>query len=59
MATLGDVALPVTLVNGDLLVRGRYPTRDELAIALTRSDRSAADAPSPAAACCAPGDGCC
>ena len=59
MATLGDAALPVTFVNGDVLVRGRYPTRDELASALTRSDRSATDAPSPAAACCVPGDGCC
>ena len=59
MATLGDAALPVTLVNGDVLVRGRYPTRDELASALTRSDRSATDAPSPAAACCVPGDGSC
>ena len=59
MATLGDAALPVTLVNGDVLVRGRYPTRDELASALTRSDHSPADASSAPAAWCVPGDGCC
>lgn len=38
METLGDAALPVTLVNGNVLVHGRYPSRDELTHALAGRD---------------------
>ena len=58
MATLGDAALPVTFVNGDVLASGRYPTRDELAKALGPSEPPAVT-PDASAACCAPGSGCC
>ena len=57
METLGDAALPVTLVNGNVLVHGRYPSRDELTNALPGHN------PIPAVDmsgdCCSPGSGCC
>ncbi len=31
MAAFGDDALPALLVDGDIVLHGRYPTRDELA----------------------------
>lgn len=60
LQAFGDAALPATLVNGAVLVHGRYPTREELVAAL----QPAATAPRPTAlpvsdACCTPGSGCC
>ena len=59
VAEFGDAALPLTVVNGEVLVRGRYPTRDELANALLPSGRGTGDRPTVPNACCAPGTGCC
>lgn len=59
MADFGDAALPLTVANGEVLVRGRYPTRDELANALLPSGRGTDDRPMAPNACCAPGSGCC
>lgn len=49
----GEGALPVTLVDGELALAGRYPTRDEL----TRWAGVAQPAtePQPAGSCCAGG----
>jgi hypothetical protein len=55
LQAFGDAALPATLVNGSVLVHGRYPTRNEVLAAL-----SAAPGPeSPATGCCSPGSDCC
>lgn len=65
LQAFGDRALPATLVNGEVLAHGRYPTRDELLSALSPSpsasaaDAPAAHAPVADASCCAPGSGCC
>lgn len=37
LQAFGDQALPTALVNGEVLVHGRYPTRDELVAALARA----------------------
>jgi hypothetical protein len=52
----GESALPVTLVDGELALAGRYPSRDEL----TRWAAIVPTAPAPAAAggCCS-GGRCC
>jgi len=55
MQAFGDGALPATLVNGEVLVYGRYPTREELVTALTR--QSSTDARDVGG--CVPGSGCC
>jgi hypothetical protein len=55
MQAFGDRALPATLVNGDVLAFGRYPSREEIDQALQAS-------PAPPAApgdCCTPGSDCC
>ena len=57
MEALGNAALPVTLVNGDVLVHGRYPSRDELTNALAGRDRTPTVDVS--GGCCSPGSGCC
>jgi len=56
LQAFGEAALPATLVNGRILVHGRYPVREELVAALL-----GAAAPNPAgdSGCCAPGSGCC
>jgi hypothetical protein len=59
MAEFGDAALPLTVVNGAVLVRGRYPTRDELANALLPFAGGTGDSAVVPNACCAPGAGCC
>ena len=60
MQAFGDKALPATLVNGEVLMFGRYPTRDELETALSAEadprDESTDDT---GGGCCAPGSGCC
>jgi hypothetical protein len=54
LQAFGDKALPATLVNGEVLVHGRYPSRNELLAALAPAT------PAPGGdACCAPGSGCC
>lgn len=60
MQAFGDKALPATLINGEVLMFGRYPTRDEIGAAL----RARTSAPSQTTlddggACCTPGSGCC
>lgn len=60
LQAFGDRALPATLVNGEVLIHGRYPTRDELVAALSPAPQpGGGDAPSADASCCAPGSGCC
>jgi len=55
LQAFGDRGLPATIVNGEVLTFGKYPTRDELVAAL-----GAASSPDAAAdGCCAPGSGCC
>ena len=56
LQAFGEAALPATLVNGAILVHGRYPTRDELVAALTDV---AVPAPATGGGCCTPGSGCC
>ena len=62
MQAFGDAALPATLVNGAVLVHGRYPARSELEAALLADAapgaEAAAQTPS-AGTGCAPGSGCC
>ena len=60
MQAFGDAALPATLVNGDVVVYGRYPSRDELVSALGATlDVSAAAQTGGAGGCCTPGSSCC
>ena len=58
----GEGALPLTLVDGEVALAGRYPRRDELTrwidVALPVSDSPAADKAAPAAGNCCSG-GCC
>ena len=58
----GEGALPLTLVDGEVALAGRYPSRDELTrwidVALPVSDSPAADKAAPAAGNCCSG-GCC
>lgn len=37
MKTFGDAGLPAILVNGSVLMHGRYPTREELVSALSEA----------------------
>ena len=39
MQAFGDNGLPATLVNGEVLTFGKYPTRDELVAALGAAPR--------------------
>jgi hypothetical protein len=57
LGALGSTALPVTLVNGDVLVHGRYPSRDELTNAL--AGRDSTPTVDVSSGCCSPGSGCC
>jgi Arsenical resistance operon protein ArsD len=52
LQAFGDDALPAVVVNDRILVHGRYPTRDELAAALTAAPAGGDDA------CCDRGSGC-
>ncbi|MEK7240953.1 MAG: arsenite efflux transporter metallochaperone ArsD [Gemmatimonadota bacterium] len=56
MQAFGDRGLPATLVNGEVLTYGKYPTREELVAALGAAPSSDAKAED---ACCTPGAGCC
>jgi len=56
LQAFGDEALPATLINGAVLVHGRYPTREELVAGLGAAPSEASPAHSGG---CAPGSGCC
>ena len=56
LQAFGEAALPATLVNGAVLVHGRYPSREEFVAALTGAP---APAPVKSPGCCTPGSGCC
>ncbi len=57
MQRAGESALPIVLLDGDVLAQGRYPSRAELAKAVV------VDGPQPTTATlsggCTPGSGCC
>lgn len=52
----GQTALPVTLVDGQLVLAGRYPSRKDLA---RWADLTGQPAETPAAAACCAGGRCC
>lgn len=54
MQAFGDAALPAVMINDTVFCYGRYPTRDEMVVALSTSA-----APDDTTGCCAPGSGCC
>ena len=56
LQAFGESALPATLVNGTVLLHGRYPTREELTARLALASTQ----PSPASSgCCGPDSTCC
>ena len=64
----GTDCLPLVIVGGEIVSRGRYPSREELAGWSTRGPAGAIAAPRAASALvgigqpaggCAPGSGCC
>jgi len=62
MQAFGDGALPAVLVNGEVAVHGRYPSREEIVEAVEGAGaRTAAEKPaeSSGSSCCGPGSGCC
>lgn len=59
MQAFGDQALPATLVNGAVLMYGRYPTRGELTAALRTQTAGPDDSEIGEGVRCAPGSGCC
>ena len=59
MQAFGDKALPATLVNGEVLMFGRYPTRDEIVAALNGPSGTPDEPEADSGGCCAPGSGCC
>lgn len=58
MQAFGNGALPAVLVNGDVLCYGRYPSRSELAVALSLLALAPASSGGPSH-CCTPDSGCC
>lgn len=59
MQAFGDGALPAVLVGGEVVAHGRYPTREEILVAVAKpADKPAGDKPS-ASGCCEPDSGCC
>ena len=62
MQAFGDGALPAVLVNGEVTVHGRYPSREEIVEAVEGSGtRTAQDSAqgSGSSSCCGPDSGCC
>ncbi len=60
LQAFGDKALPVTLINGDIFVYGRYPSRAEVAAALTRqAEQEPVSAQNADGGCACGSDGCC
>lgn len=60
MQAFGDKALPATLINGEVVAYGRYPSRDEIVAALG-ANTSPVDTATATdnARCCTPGSKCC
>jgi hypothetical protein len=59
MRSAGESALPIVLLDGELLVQGRYPSRAELAVAAGVASAELPLSAVPAQGGCAPGSGCC
>jgi hypothetical protein len=60
MQAFGDKALPAILIDGDVFVYGRYPSRDEIVTALTQQhEQEVADAPRADGSCDCGSGGCC
>ncbi|MEP7347907.1 MAG: arsenite efflux transporter metallochaperone ArsD [Gemmatimonadaceae bacterium] len=62
LQAFGDKALPAIVVGDQILVHGRYPSRDELVTALSADPATVtADLVTGARedSCCTPGSGCC
>jgi hypothetical protein len=63
LQAFGDGALPATLVNGEVLVHGRYATRDEIVAALQMKPATIRAPlvmlPLAEGGSCEPGSGCC
>ena len=55
MHALGDGALPALVVDGEIIVHGRYPSRDELARVLAGSAPAALDTVDASDCGCEPG----
>ena len=57
----GAEALPLVLLEGEIALAGRYPTRAELGrwIGVELSERPPMAASPEESSCCAPGKGCC
>jgi ubiquinone/menaquinone biosynthesis C-methylase UbiE len=55
ITALGESALPVLVVDGDIIIHGRYPSREDLAGALALSAQPAAAEPSSGGCGCGPG----
>ena len=56
MAAFGEPALPVLVVDGDIAIHGRYPSRSELADLLAVEPKSAVELPQGSGGCgCGPG----
>ncbi len=56
MAAFGERALPVLVVDGDIVMAGYYPSRNELAGLLATTDEPAVESPRSTGGCgCGPG----
>ena len=51
MAAFGEPALPVLVVDGDIAIHGRYPSRSELAGLLAGDAAPAVEGPQSSGAC--------
>lgn len=63
MQAFGEPALPVLVVDGDIVIHGRYPSRDDLAGLVSGSKPAEAEATGAelpqTSGGCAPNSGCC
>lgn len=60
LQAFGEKALPATLINGDVFVYGRYPSRDEVAAALLQQrEQEPGAAPNAQGRCDCGSGGCC
>jgi len=56
MAAFGEAALPTLLLDGDIAIHGRYPSREELATLLGATDEPVLELPESSGGCgCGPG----
>lgn len=58
MQAFGEPALPALVVDGDIVIHGRYPSRDDLAALVVGKQSAGTELPQ-ASGDCAPGSGCC